>query len=92
MPYVEIFSGYEIWVRTLQQQQHSLKIVNSKQARVQGGPKGPAPPPLEIEKQKKRLSDFGPLPLRIPGHAPVKSINLKVLSILIIYNVQKLSD
>ena len=25
--------------------------------------------PLEIEKQKKkRLSDFGPLPLRIPGH------------------------
>ena len=27
--------------------------------------------PLEIEKQKKkRLSDFGPLPLRIPGHAP----------------------
>ena len=31
MPYIEIFSGYEIWVRTLQlQQQHSLKIVNSK--------------------------------------------------------------
>ena len=29
MPYIEIFSGYEIWVRTLQQQQHSLKIVNS---------------------------------------------------------------
>ena len=24
------------------------------QARVQGGPKGPAPPPLEIKKQKKR--------------------------------------
>ena len=30
MPYIEIFVGYEIWVRTLQQQQHSLKIVNSK--------------------------------------------------------------
>ena len=30
MLYIEIFSGYEIWVRTLQQQQHSLKIVNSK--------------------------------------------------------------
>ena len=31
LPYAEIFSGYEIWVRTLQQQQkciHSLKIVN----------------------------------------------------------------
>ena len=24
------------------------------QARVQGGGKGPAPPPLEIEKQKKK--------------------------------------
>ena len=28
------------------------------------------PPPRKIEKQKKRLSDFGP-PIRIPGHAPV---------------------
>ena len=27
------------------------------QARVQGGPEGPVPPPLEIEKQKKRLSE-----------------------------------
>ena len=33
LPYTEIFSGYEIWIRTLQQQQkciNSLKIANSK--------------------------------------------------------------
>ena len=33
LPYIEIFSGYEIWVRTLQQQQkciNSLKFVDSK--------------------------------------------------------------
>ena len=33
LPYTEIFSGYEIWIRTLQQPQkciNSLKIVNSK--------------------------------------------------------------
>ena len=33
LPYIEIFSGYEIWVCTLQQQQkciNSFKIANSK--------------------------------------------------------------
>ena len=33
LPNTEIFSGYEIWIRTLQQQQkciNSLKIANSK--------------------------------------------------------------
>ena len=52
-----------------------------QQARVQGGAQV-AWAPLEIEKQKKkkkkkkkRLSDFGPLPLRIPGHAPVQHVS-----------------
>ena len=37
-----------------------------------GGAKGPAPPPLEIKKQKKRLQILGPPPpFRIPRHAPV---------------------
>ena len=57
------------------------------QARVQGGAQGAwAPPPLEIEKQKKKKGSeqisgyftyimlgfqiLGPPPLRIPGHAP----------------------
>ena len=62
MPYVEIFSGYEIWVRTLQQQQHSLKIVNSKQARVQGaGPRGLAPP-RNWKAKKKGFQIMGPSP------------------------------
>ena len=37
LPYVEIFLGYEIWVRILQQQQKcitSLKIVNSKSIKI----------------------------------------------------------
>ena len=30
-------------------------MINGSQARVQGGgPRGPGPPPLEIEKQKKK--------------------------------------
>ena len=32
---------------------------------------GPPPPREKLKSQKKkRLSDFGPPPLRIPGHAP----------------------
>ena len=41
-----------------------------------GGPRG-LPPPLEIEKQKKKkLPDFGPPLLRIPGHAPDTSMQV----------------
>ena len=28
------------------------------------------PPPKILKSKKKKLSDFGPPPLRIPGHAP----------------------